>query len=183
MSKKAGGVLVQAARREQPPAAKALREQVQDGGSPGVLCGGEHTPGLIHHDVEVFSVEDGPSLHQDGLFFRVHLAGGVPLGAAPHLHRAGADEPAPPPCGCPGPWEARNLSNRSAMLFTSLYEVFSPPARRPREGAPRRSGPPRPGWRPPGKPRPAGWAQARGSRPGRPPPPRRRGRCPGRSRA
>ena len=54
----AGGILVQAAGGEKPPAAQALREQVQHGFLAAVLCGGEDSRRLVQHDGEEFLVAD-----------------------------------------------------------------------------------------------------------------------------
>ena len=88
----AGGILVQPASGEKPPAAQVLREQVQHGLLAAVLRGGEHPRRLIHHNIQVLLPKDRVPPHCHRLAGRVHLGGRVPHGDTIHGHCSRADE-------------------------------------------------------------------------------------------
>ena len=88
-----GGVLIQAARGEQPPPLQVRGQQVQHRGGVLVLCGGEHPRGLVHHNVEVLPVGHLPPVHSHPVQGGVQLLGGVLRCLAVDGHRPAAHQP------------------------------------------------------------------------------------------
>ena len=132
----AGGILVQAAGGEKPPAAQALREQVQHGFLAAVLCGGKDSRRFVQHDGEEFLVGAG-----------LDFGAGVPLGGAVDQHRPGADELPHLLAGAQALGSQEfiqpfpHCSTSFLYSITILYDndtAFNPRGRRPLGGAPRR---------------------------------------------